>query len=49
VDEVWPVDPRKETVEVHSRSGAATASGAAPIPSRALPDLGLAAAGVFER
>ncbi len=49
VDEVWLVDPRKETVEVHSRSGAALASGATAIPSRALPGLGLAAAGVFER
>lgn len=49
VDEVWLVDPRKETVEVHSRSGAALASGATAIPSRALPGPGLAAAGVFER
>lgn len=49
VDEVWLVDPRKETVEVHSRSGAALASGATAIPSRALPGLGFAAAGVFER
>lgn len=49
VEEVWLLDPRKETVEVHSKSGAGTASGAEDIPSRALPDLGLKAAAVFER
>lgn len=49
VEEVWLLDPKKEIVEVHSKSLAGTASGAGTIPSRALPDLRLAAAKVFER
>ncbi len=49
VGEVWLLDPKKETVEVHSRRGVRTASGLETIPSRALPRLQLAAAKVFER
>jgi Uma2 family endonuclease len=49
VGEVWLLDPRKESVEVHSRRGVRKASGAETIPSRALPRLQLAAAKVFER
>ena len=49
VEEVWLLDPKKETVEVHAKSGAGKASGAEMVPSRALPDLKLEAAAVFER
>ena len=49
VEEVWLLDPRKETVEVHSKAGAKQASGVETVPSRALPDLRLAAAAVFAR
>lgn len=49
VAEVWLLDPKKETVEVHSKDGSATASGAENVPSRALPDLNLAAAAFFDR
>lgn len=49
VEEVWLVDPRKETVEVHSKSGARAASGAETIPSGALPKLRLASSALFER
>jgi Uma2 family endonuclease len=49
VEEVWLLDPRSETVEVHARAGTRTASGTEIVPSTALPDLRLAAAAVFER
>jgi Uma2 family endonuclease len=49
VEEVWLLDPKRETVEVHAKSGASNASGAETIPSQALPGLKLAAAAVFER
>jgi len=49
VEEVWLLDPGKETVEVHSKSGSGMASGAEAIPSRALPGPGPTAAAVFER
>ncbi len=49
VEEVWLLDPKKETVEVHSKAGAGMASGRETVPSRALPRLKLAAASVFER
>jgi len=49
VEEVWLLDPKKETVEVHARSGAEKASGAETIPSRALGGLKLAASAVFLR
>jgi Uma2 family endonuclease len=49
VGEVWLLDPKRETVEVHSTAGARMASGAEVIPSRALPKLELPVARVFER
>ncbi len=47
VSEVWLLDPKKETAEVHAASGSGKASGADLVPSSALP--GLEAAAVFER
>jgi Uma2 family endonuclease len=49
VEEVWLLDPKKETVEVHAKAGAEQASGAGTVPSRALPELKLAASAVFSR
>jgi Uma2 family endonuclease len=49
VEEVWLLDPKNETVEVHGASGVGKASGTEAIPSRAMPDLKLAVAKVFER
>lgn len=47
VEEVWLLDPKTETVEVHSRAGAASAKGGSPVPSGVLPEL--AASALFER
>ena len=49
VSEVWLLDPRKESVEVHSKDGSGTASGGQTVPSRALPGLQLVASAVFDR
>jgi Uma2 family endonuclease len=49
VQEVWLLDAKKETVEVHAKDGSGTVSGAETIPSRALPGLKLPAAAIFDR